>query len=48
MSDNESSSSDETIEPVSPTKVNVLEEEYDYVVNEKPKKTKKKKDKIKL
>lgn len=48
MSDNESSSSDETIEPVSPTKVNVLEEEYDYVVNEKPKKTKKTKDKIKL
>jgi hypothetical protein len=48
MSDNESSS-DESIEPISPTKVNVLEEEYDYVVNEeKPKKTKKTKDKFKL
>ena len=34
------SSSDESIEPISPTTVNVVED-YDYVVEEKPKKIKK-------
>ena len=45
MSDTESS--DESIEPQSPTTVNVIEE-YDYIVEEKPKKEKVKKKKIEV
>jgi hypothetical protein len=45
MSDTESS--DESIEPQSPTTVNVIEE-YDYIVEEKPKKEKAKKKKIEV
>lgn len=49
MSDSESS--DESIEPQSPTTVNVIEEEeeeYEYVVEQKPKKVKVKKKKMEL